>query len=126
MLFQQILCLQLAVRSLQANLDAVAVKEDAVALDPCRLQDAGHAFSRLLVDLQRRLGTGNLYRWRFAKEVRQCVDQAEQQGSGDDNVLPERITIHGCLRPDGAGAAGWQATRQVVRVLSRCLWEEGR
>jgi hypothetical protein len=126
LLFQQILCLQLAVRSLQANLDTVAVKEDAVALDPCRLQDARHAFSRLLIDLQRRLGTGNLHRWRFAKEVRQCIDQAEQQGKGDDKVLPERVTIHGCLRADGAGAAGRQATRQVVRVLSVCLWEEAR
>jgi hypothetical protein len=38
---------------------------------PRRLQDGGDAFSRLLVDLQRRLGTGNLHRRRFAKEVRQ-------------------------------------------------------
>ena len=102
--FQQVLCLQLTVGVQQADLDTVAVEEDATVLNASVLQDAGYPFTGLFIDLEGGFGAGNLDGRRLTEEVRQGVYQAEHQRDGDEDVFPERVAVHGCLQSESAGA----------------------
>ena len=63
------------------------------------------------VDLDRRLRRRDLHGRHFGEEVRQRVDDADHQRDGDDDVLPERVAVHGRarLRGGGVGAAARRA-----------------
>ena len=92
--FQDVLGLQLGVGILEACLDADRVELDAVMGDAGGLQGTFDPSPGAFIDLERDLGTGDLHRRRFAVEIGQGVDEAEDQGNSDEDVFPEGITVH--------------------------------
>ena len=87
-LFQDILGLQLGIGVLEARLDAVEIKLDAVVRDAGSDQGFFNTGLGLGIDLDRGLGAGNLHGRRFAEEIGQGIDEAQHQRDGDGDVLP--------------------------------------
>jgi hypothetical protein len=93
--FENILGLQLGVGVLEADFDANVVELDAVVRNAGGLQGILGTSLGLGIHLDRDLGAGELHGRRFAEEVGQGIDEAQQQRDGDGDVLPEWVAIHG-------------------------------
>ena len=78
----------------KARFDRVALELHEVGLEAGLLQQLLHAFGHRAVDLQRRLGAGDLHRRRLAKVVGRGVQKADQQRKAEDRVLPQGVAIH--------------------------------
>ena len=93
-LLQHVAGAQLGIGGVEADLDGVVVAQHP------RVGDAGlvERGQRLAfggrVDLDGRLLARYLNRWRFAVEVGEGIDQAEDQRQPDEGISPERISIH--------------------------------
>src|SRR5690606_24417119 len=79
----------------KAHLHRVGVAQQAVVLDAGALERLLDQLFGLLVDLEGCLEARDLHRRRFAVEIRQRVDQPEQQGHQHYAVAPEGISVHG-------------------------------
>jgi len=51
------------------------------------------------------LAAGDLHRWRFSKKIGERVQRGNQQGDHDNDVFPDRITIHESAVPGGLSSA---------------------
>jgi len=91
---QHILGFQLRVGILEANLDAVGIEEHPVVGD-MRL---GQRIFNLLLQRQIHFERGprrrHLHRRNLAEKVGQRVQQSQQHRRGDDEIFPQRITVH--------------------------------
>ena len=86
----------------EARLHRVAVVLDEIGLQPGLVEDLLDARRERRVELDRDLAARDLDRRRLAEQVRQRIDQADQQRDQHDRVLPERVSIHGRPPPTRA------------------------
>ena len=106
-LLQDVLGLQLRIAVREPHADRwrlAVVEEHAGAGDAGLLQQRVGARHHRRVHLDRGLAAGDLHGRRVAEDVGQRVDQADRERDDDDDVLPERITIHGAVAGRGSGA----------------------
>ena len=98
-LFQQALGLELGVGVGETHAHrtdiADGLKDDALRRQAGFLQRAFDQAGHTVVNLDSRLGAADLQGRRFAEEVGQGVDHAEQQRDDDDDVFPDWVAIHG-------------------------------
>ena len=91
-----VFALQLQVGGLEAGAHAVGVGEDTGVWQLGGAEDLGHArFDLGRFELERGLAAGDLDGGDFAVEVREGVDEPEDQHEADQQVFPEGITVHG-------------------------------
>ena len=139
---QRVLGLELRVGIGQPDLDARRIERRAAVGNVRRLERVLDGAEQRRIDL--RLGRRHLHRGHFRKEVGERVQRADQQGDCDDDVLPERVTVHGvrpeivrCRRtaaggkrletaPEAGAATGGRARRRrkAVTAPSSCPWAE--
>src|SRR5574340_735467 len=110
---QQILGFQLGVGIGETDLDAGLIEEDSSIGYLLLLQNAFHLLQQVLVNLEGGLDRGNLHRRHLTEKVGQGVEQAEQQRHSNDEVLPQRITVHERLKAMRA------APRKLANSLDR-------
>ena len=83
---------------IKAHADGVLLralfKEDAVRLQVGGIQCAFNLCERLLGHLDRSLAGRNLHGWRFAVEIRQRINEPDNEHDADQYVFPKRIAIH--------------------------------
>jgi len=92
---ERVLGLALRVEVGEARLHRVAVVLDEVGLQARLGEDVLDALPHRGVELDGHLAARDLDGGRFAEEVRQRVDDADDHRDHEDRVLPERIAVHG-------------------------------
>ena len=89
-------------RRLEAHADGILLSallvEDAVGLDLRLGEQRFDALERVFRHLDRGLARGNLHRGGLSVEVRQRIDETDEESDDDDQVFPKRISVHACLR----------------------------
>ena len=89
-----VLGLDLRVFGIKARAHRLAVKHHAVSGNARFLQSLLHLLQRLAIHLDGHLACGHLHRRRFAIQVGQGVDHADEQRHGNQRVFPERVAVH--------------------------------
>ena len=96
--FQQSLGLELDIGTAEARTNGrlcrAVIECDAFRRQIALLQYLLDPLGDRVFYLDGRFGAADLHSRRFAKEIRQRIQHAEQQGDNDYYVLPERIAIH--------------------------------
>src|SRR5690606_36563805 len=84
------------------------------------LEDVFDPGQRTVVDLDSGLGAGHLNRRRFPEEIRQGVQQAQDQGHQYGEILPEWVAVHGKSEAGagkGAPEGAWRLTDQSDLIV---------
>ena len=90
--------LQLCLRRFETNTNrrllSALLEENAIGFDLSGLERSIDLRINFLIDLHGRFLAGDLHGRRLTEEVRRRVDHADDQSDGNDDVFPQRITIH--------------------------------
>jgi hypothetical protein len=90
----QVARLELCVGVREPDADRVGVELAPRDLDLCAPQRRLGASERVGVHVDRRLGAGDLHRGRFAEEIGQRIDEADDEGNGHRDVDPDGVAVH--------------------------------
>jgi hypothetical protein len=95
---QRVLRLALRIEIGEAGLHRVAVVLDEIGLQRRLVEHLPDGSLQRSVDLQRRLAARDLHRRRFAEEIRQRIEDADDERDDEDRVLPDRVAVQARLR----------------------------
>ena len=126
--FQNFLGLELDVCTRETDLDggvhAAGIEIDPVDGDLAVAEDAFDPIHHLRIDLDSRSDAADLNSRRFPEEIRQCIDDAEDDRGDNNDIFPEWVTVHdltsgmhGLIRAKTGGAVCLP-----VRVFRSCRW----
>ncbi len=117
---QRVLRLQLRLEVGEAHLDAGWIEAVAAIRDRRRLQRVLDRRKERAVDLHAGFRRGNLDRGHLGEEIRHRVDDARDERDGDDQVFPERVSIHGAGER-GGGRRGAQGRKRAAAREARVV-----
>ena len=113
---QRVLRLELRVGIVEAQLDARGVERRAAVGNGRGLQGILDRAKKRVVDLHRGLRRRHLNRRHFRKEIRNGEQDAGDERDGDDDVFPERVSIHGAERSGRTEGSGRGPESRTVGV----------
>jgi hypothetical protein len=105
----------------EPDLDAGLIQRRPPVGDLPGLQSAFDLDEQRVVELDGGLRCTYLHRGRFREEVRQRVQEADQQRGANEQVFPERVAVHGAVRllESGGSDGGTGCAERPVELAVR-------